>query len=53
MTKQRLEEILWEMSIAKFAEKYGVHHSLVTDLCKKWYIYLPPLGYWRRKMFFG
>jgi hypothetical protein len=51
ITKEKLQELVWAMSIVKIAKNYKVHHRNITDLCKKWRVNIPPTGYWNRKKF--
>jgi len=49
LTKEKLQNLVLKKSIVKIAAKYKVTHRNVTDLCKKWGIDTPPVGYWSKR----
>ncbi len=44
-----LKKLVWEMPLYKIAEKYEISNSRITEVCKKYEISKPPVGYWRKK----
>ncbi|KKM07404.1 hypothetical protein LCGC14_1734250, partial [marine sediment metagenome] len=53
MTRELLQKLVFEKSIAKIAEEYGVWHQYVTSLIEEWHIETPPPGYWSLKKNLG
>ncbi len=44
-----LKKLVWEMPLYKVAEKYKISNSRITEVCKKYKIAKPPIGYWKKK----
>lgn len=48
ISKEDLEELVWQYPTTKVAEKLGVSDVAVAKRCKKLGITKPPRGYWRK-----
>ncbi|MFX0081316.1 MAG: LAGLIDADG family homing endonuclease [Candidatus Hodarchaeota archaeon] len=44
--KEKLEKLVWEISISKIAELYDVSDTTIINYCKRWKIIKPPRGFW-------
>ena len=44
-----LKKLVWEMPLYKIAEKNKISNSRITEICKKYEIIKPPVGYWKKK----
>ncbi|MFW9895271.1 MAG: hypothetical protein ACFFD7_05650 [Candidatus Thorarchaeota archaeon] len=44
-----LKKLVWEVPLYKVAEKYKISISRISEICKKYKIDKPPIGYWKTK----
>jgi len=47
--RDKLYAEIWEQTITKLCEQYGVSHSDLVNVCKELNIPRPPAGYWTQK----
>ncbi len=47
---ENLKKLVWEMPLYKIAEKYSISNSRITEICKKYEIVKPQIGYWRKNL---
>jgi len=47
--RDKLYAKIWEHTITKLCEQYGVSHSDLVNVCKELNIPRPPAGYWTQK----
>ncbi len=46
ITKEKLEEVVWEKPLSKIDKLYDVSDIIVINYCKRWKIKKSPRGYW-------
>lgn len=49
ISKEELQQLVWEMPTERIAEKYGVSDVAIAKRCKKLGIEKPGRGYWAKK----
>lgn len=51
LTRQRIYDEIWELSVAGVARKHNLHYARLIEACKEADISFPSSGYWTRKNF--
>ena len=49
LTKEALEKLVWEMSIASISKLYKINADTIAKWIKEWNISKPPVGHWSRQ----